>query len=313
MDSTPDAVLRHALDYLPSKAFLPIANVSKRFRFVWLADDVSTLLHINTSNGDDDERKIPAKPTRNVDDGERKIPAKPTRNGDDDERKIPAKPARNGDDDERKIPAKPEGNDKQEAPADAPGVTQSGSGPMEVDSDQVPTTSAAELRAVWSSGDAVKKTEQAKTNRTAQTPSRNRRLTNPLQIGNLFSVPWNKPRRKALNTALLAYYIDAGWTGKCKMRGVLTGAAARGDIEGMQYIFDNKLYPEDDIEICTIAAAAGRLEALIWLREERKLPWDPTEIHRESSENLHEDVMEYVEKNSEGHKIQLSYGVGLPW
>lgn len=268
MDSTPDAVLRHALDYLPSKAFLPIANVSKRFRFVWLADDVSTLLHINTSNGDDDERKIPSKP---------------------------------------------EGNDKQETPADAPGVSQSGSGPMEVDSDQITTTSAAELRAVWSSGDAVKNTEQAKTNRTAQTPSRNRRLTNPLQIGNLFSVPWNMPTRKALNTGLLAYYIDAGWTGKCKMKGVLTGAAARGDIEGMQYIFDNKLYPEDDIEICTIAAAAGRLEALIWLREERKLPWDPTEIHRESSENLHEDVMEYVEKNSEGHKIQLSYGVGLPW
>ena len=192
MDSTPDAVLRHALDYLPSKAFLPIANVSKRFRFVWLADDVSTLLHINTSNGDDDERKIPSKP---------------------------------------------EGNDKQETPADAPGVSQSGSGPMEVDSDQITTTSAAELRAVWSSGDAVKNTEQAKTNRTAQTPSRNRRLTNPLQIGNLFSVPWNMPTRKALNTGLLAYYIDAGWTGKCKMKGVLTGAAARGDIEGMQYIF----------------------------------------------------------------------------
>ena len=40
----------------------------------------------------------------------------------------------------------------------------------------------------------------------------------------------------------------------------------------MEYIFDNDLYPEDDIEICTIAAAAGQLDALIWLREVRKLP-----------------------------------------
>ena len=275
MDSTPDAVLRHALDYIPSKAFLPVANVSKRFRFVWLAEDASALLSSSTG----EEGKVPV----------------------DDERKMPARADES--DDERKMPAN---------------ALVSNDGPREVDSEQPTTTSAAELRAVWSSGDNGNhadnnKKEKAEAGQQASSPPRDRRLTNPLQIGNLFSVPWNKPARKSLNTSLLAYYIEQGWQGKCKMRNVLTGAAARGDIEGMQYIFDNKLYPEDDIEICTIAAAAGQLEALIWLREERKLPWDPTEIHRESSENLHEDVMEYVEKNSEGHKIQLSYGVGLPW
>ena len=275
MDSTPDAVLRHALDYIPSKAFLPVANVSKRFRFVWLAEDASALLSSSTG----EEGKVPV----------------------DDERKMPARADES--DDERKMPAN---------------ALVSNDGPREVDSEQPTTTSAAELRAVWSSGDNGNhadnnNNEKAEAGQKAPSPPRDRRLTNPLQIGNLFSVPWNKPARKSLNTSLLAYYIEQGWQGKCKMRNVLTGAAARGDIEGMQYIFDNKLYPEDDIEICTIAAAAGQLEALIWLREERNLPWDPTEIHRESSENLHEDVMEYVEKNSEGHKIQLSYGVGLPW
>ena len=279
MDSTPDAVLRHAFDYVPSKAFLPVANVSKRFRFVWLADDASALS--SSSPAPDAEGKVPA------DDDERKMPAR-TDDETDDERKIPADTALSND------------------------------GPMEVDSEQPTTTSAAELRAVWSSGDNGNHAdddnkEKVEAGQKAPTPPRDKRLTNPLQIGNLFSVPWNKPARKSLNTSLLAYFIEQGWQGKCKMRSVLTGAAARGDIEGMQYIFDNDLYPEDDIEICTIAAAAGQLDALIWLREERKLPWDPTEIHRESSENLHEDVMEYVEKNSEGHKIQLSYGVGLPW
>lgn len=262
MDSTPDAVLRHALDYVPSKAFLPVANVSKRFRFVWLAEDASTL---SSSSASDAEGKVPA---------------------DDDERKLPARTDDESDDDHKVQPT---------------------------------TTSAAELRAVWSSGDNGNHAdddnnkEKAEAGQKAPIRPRDRRLTNPLQIGNLFSVPWNKPARKSLNASLLAYFIEQGWQGKCKMRSVLTGAAARGDIEGMKYIFENDLYPEDDIEICTIAAAAGQLDALIWLREVRKLPWDPTEIHRESSENLHEDVMEYVEKNSEGHKIQLSYGVGLPW
>ena len=280
MDSTPDAVLRHAFDYVPSKAFLPVANVSKRFRFIWLADDASAL---SSSPASDAEGKVPA------DGDERKMPAR-TDDETDDERKIPADTA-----------------------------VVSNAGPMEMDDSEQPTTTpAAELRAVWSSGDNGNHAddankEKAKAGQKAPTTPRDRRLTNPLQIGNLFSVPWNKPARKSLNTQLLAYFIEQGWKGKCKMRSVLTGAAARGDVEGMEYIFDNDLYPEDDIEICTIAAAAGQLDALVWLREVRKLPWDPTEIHRESSENLHEDVMEYVEKNSEGHKIQLSYGVGLPW
>jgi hypothetical protein len=277
MNSTPDAVLRHALDYVPSKAFLPVAHVSKRFRFVWLAEDVSAL---GSSPSVADEEEVLF-----------------------DERK------KTGQADELKNPAAADENDERKIAAHV--------SEMEVDSEQTTTTSAAELRAVWSSGNNDNNTsnnnEKAEAGRKVPTPTRNRRLTNPLQIGNLFSVPWTKPGKKSLNTDLLAYYVDMGWNGKCKMRSVLTGAAARGDIEGMRYIFDNNLYPEDDIEICTIAAAAGQLDALIWLREERKLPWDPTEIHRESSENLHEDVMEYVEKNSEGHKIQLSYGVGLPW
>ena len=192
--------------------------------------------------------------------------------------------------------------------------------------------SAAGLRAVWAGTESTQACgydtcrnnadgcsfQCGKTNDeniTTPAPPRDKRLTSPLQIGNLFKYPWNKPARKSLNAALLQYYVENGWIqeGSCRMKRVMTGAAARGDIDGMEFIFDNDLYEQTDLEICTVAAAAGQLEALKWLREVRNHPWDPTEVHRESSENLHDDVMDYVEKNSQGHQIQLSYGVGLPW
>ena len=110
MDSTPDAVLRHAFDYVPSKAFLPVANVSKRFRFVWLADDASALSSGGKIPADDDERKMPAR----------------TNDETDDERKMPADTA-----------------------------VVSNAGPMEEDSEQPTTTSAAELRGTKYSGHKI--------------------------------------------------------------------------------------------------------------------------------------------------------------
>jgi hypothetical protein len=140
-----------------------------------------------------------------------------------------------------------------------------------------------------------------------------RRRTSPLQIGNLFRAPWNRPGRGTLNTSLLGYYVENGWGGRDRLRRVAFGAAARGDIEGMEYLFDRDLYPQDDPDVCTSCAAAGQLEALIWLREVRGCPWDPTEVHRESSENSQEGVVDYVEQHAQGHEIQTVYGVGLPW
>jgi hypothetical protein len=102
---------------------------------------------------------------------------------------------------------------------------------------------------------------------------------------------------------------------------------SRGDIHGMHFMVTNgycSLY--DDENLCTMAGAAGQLEALMWLRGELDhenvcndthgriiCPWNPTEVHREAAENSHDHVLEYVERRSETHQIQTHYGVGLPW
>lgn len=95
---------------------------------------------------------------------------------------------------------------------------------------------------------------------------------------------------------------------------VLREAAARGDIRGMMHLMDRSLCNQSDKDICTVTGAAGHLEALKWLRDEKHWPWDPAEVMRETSENLHVEIMTYVEQNSAGHEIQTrSYGVDLPW
>ncbi len=106
---------------------------------------------------------------------------------------------------------------------------------------------------------------------------------------------------------------------------VMYESAMRGDIHGMNFMATHRYSSFDQENICTMAGAAGQLTALMWLRgdihvdgcedlrDKRKCPWDPTEVHREAAENAHYDVVEYVERNSEGFKIQVHYGVGLPW
>mmetsp|Transcript_10832 Transcript_10832/g.23484 ORF Transcript_10832/g.23484 Transcript_10832/m.23484 type:complete len:288 (-) Transcript_10832:2872-3735(-) len=275
MDSLPDAVLRNVLSFVPSKAFLPTCHVSKTFRRVWLGEDVL----VTADDGDGDDRKLPA--VVSVD-----------------------------------MPV-----DDEIGSLDSVIRSSTGNQRGEEDSNRNTATEAAGLRAVWACDGAGSDSFRRGTNNTKKgtivttTSPRDKRLTSPLQIGNLFACQWNKPARRALNTALLQYYVENGWIedGSCRMKRVMTGAAARGDIDGMEYIFDHGFYEQTDVDICTVAAAAGQLDALKWLREARNHPWDPTEVHRESSENLHDDVMDYVEKNSQGHQIQLSYGVGLPW
>jgi hypothetical protein len=131
---------------------------------------------------------------------------------------------------------------------------------------------------------------------------------------------------------------DDAERGKKMLKKVMLQTASRGDIHGMNYMFINGYFPLNDEEICTTAGAAGKLEALKWLRGEGQVqcegqgkvttnkdmncgdnknkiccPWNPTEVHREAAENSHEDIMDYVEKNCKNHEIQMHYGVGLPW
>ncbi len=168
-------------------------------------------------------------------------------------------------------------------------------------------------------------------------------VTNPFALGNLFETTWHQQRalgdrfqrNNVLNKSLLAYYVSNGFgsvsncgsqgRGSQILRKVMLETAARGDIEGMWFMSKKGYFQLNDKEICCMAGAAGQLEALKWLRGEildgiqcgRKegilCPWDPTEVHREAAENSHNHIIEYVEKNCEGHQIQMSYGVGLPW
>jgi len=137
--------------------------------------------------------------------------------------------------------------------------------------------------------------------------------TNPLQLGNLFQAHWNK-KQSVLSTTLLEYYISCGWNDPVLIQRVLRETAARGDIAGMMVLVDRNLCNLKDVNICTVAGAAGHLKALRWLREQKQWPWDPTEVAREASENLHVAVMSYVEQHSAGYELRSpSYGDGLPW
>lgn len=140
--------------------------------------------------------------------------------------------------------------------------------------------------------------------------------TNPLQLGNLYQTHWNSKKPSVLSITLLEYYVKCGWNDPTLLQRVLKEAAARGDIAGMQFLVHRckHLSGNNDADICTVAGAAGHLKALRWLREEQEWPWDPTEVMKEASENLHVAVMTYVEQNSAGYELKSpSYGDGLPW
>lgn len=149
--------------------------------------------------------------------------------------------------------------------------------------------------------------------------------TDPLMIGNIFPLAWRflPEENIGMNTSLLKFYMENGY-GKNKpelVKKVMMNAASRGDITGIYFMISNE-YCSLDYEICTMSGAAGQLKTLRWLRgdliiDDYKLrqpcPWDPTEVHREAAENSHDDIIEFVEKNSNNHQIQTHYGVGLPW
>lgn len=154
--------------------------------------------------------------------------------------------------------------------------------------------------------------------------------TDPLSTGYLFDTPWGNLQGKnsKLNLELLSYFVQNGYgtRNKCNsLKKVMLQTASRGDIEGMYFMSEKDIYPLNEEDITTMAAAAGQLIALQFLRGkailcdgkefilEKKCPWNPTDVHREAAENCHEDILDYVEKNCEGHQIQISYGVGLPW
>lgn len=141
-------------------------------------------------------------------------------------------------------------------------------------------------------------------------------FTNPFEIGNLFGSPWNYVNSAdgpvpELRIPLLNYYIECGWKGRWIE--LMRGCASRGDINGMSFLINkSSIIPKDNIDFCTIAGAAGHIDALKWLREKNHFSWDAVEVYKEASENLHTNVMDYIESNTDKDVVSC-YGDGMPW
>eukprot|EP00566_Odontella_aurita_P023474 CAMPEP_0113546692 /NCGR_PEP_ID=MMETSP0015_2-20120614/11944_1 /TAXON_ID=2838 /ORGANISM="Odontella" /LENGTH=208 /DNA_ID=CAMNT_0000447169 /DNA_START=241 /DNA_END=867 /DNA_ORIENTATION=+ /assembly_acc=CAM_ASM_000160 len=150
---------------------------------------------------------------------------------------------------------------------------------------------------------------------SAQSPGRMRRrelieacISNPvrnlLDHSTTISLPLRVP--------LLEYYISCGWRGDAHFKVLLYRAIARGDIHGVTLLVDRGLCKLDDEEICSVAASAGQLDTLLWLRQERGCPWKPVEAYQRASENFHHSVMKYVYLSSDDSEIGVG-SAGMPW
>lgn len=115
-----------------------------------------------------------------------------------------------------------------------------------------------------------------------------------------------------LRVPLLEYYVSCGWVGESHLKVLLHRAVARGDIHGASILVDRGLCRLDDAQICTVAASAGQLDTLLWLRQERGCPWKPAEAFQKASENSHDSVMKYVYLSSDESEIAAGSAPGMP-
>eukprot|EP00586_Coscinodiscus_wailesii_P022361 CAMPEP_0172508806 /NCGR_PEP_ID=MMETSP1066-20121228/214989_1 /TAXON_ID=671091 /ORGANISM="Coscinodiscus wailesii, Strain CCMP2513" /LENGTH=126 /DNA_ID=CAMNT_0013286973 /DNA_START=240 /DNA_END=616 /DNA_ORIENTATION=+ len=125
--------------------------------------------------------------------------------------------------------------------------------------------------------------------------------------------------KNTLNTNLLQYYIYNGYNIITQSKVIMLSCAARGDITGMSFLLHRNIYSlsqhdDDSHDVCTVAGAAGQLDALMWLVEVAKFPWHPRDVFREASENVAgEEVMNYVERVAgDSFCGGQPYGVGMP-
>lgn len=139
--------------------------------------------------------------------------------------------------------------------------------------------------------------------------------TRPLLMGNLFLAPWYKPSTNKMQTKLLEYFISCGWDGRKHAKKLIRECVSRGDVEGLQFLVNHNLANIKDSDYCAVAGAAGQLEALKWLREVQRCPWDPSEVYQEASENVQLHIMQYVElKAGAGTRdVGSCSQYGMPW
>ena len=135
---------------------------------------------------------------------------------------------------------------------------------------------------------------------------------------NLYDISYTSIK-PTLRRDLLRYHLSNGLSRHpSSLNSVLIRAAELGDTDGMSYVVDNdicRITPNIGHKVCTAAAAAGKLDALIYAREMFGCPWDARKAYAEAErgskvgrDGCH-SVLVYIYLNSDDI---LSGGAGMP-
>ena len=113
-----------------------------------------------------------------------------------------------------------------------------------------------------------------------------------------------------LHTNLLEYYLETCDLADhaAPLKSILVRAAQIGDIDAMTYLIEKKVCSKDDVAICTAAAEAGQMDALIYAREVFGCPWNARKAFEAASRRRRDSIMTYIYLNSD----DIAHSAGMP-
>ena len=114
-----------------------------------------------------------------------------------------------------------------------------------------------------------------------------------------------------LHKNLLEYYLESCNLANhsASLRAILIRAAQIGDTDAMTYLIEEKkVCLKDDVAVCTAAAEAGQLDALIYAREVFGCPWNARKAYEAASKRRRGSIMTYIYLNSD----DIAHSAGMP-
>ena len=110
---------------------------------------------------------------------------------------------------------------------------------------------------------------------------------------------------------LLEYYLESCGLADdpASLKSILIRAAQIGDTDAMTYLVEQKkVCVKDDVAVCTAAAEAGQLDALIYAREVFGCPWNARKAYEAASKRRRDSIMTYIYLNSD----DIAHSAGMP-
>ena len=110
---------------------------------------------------------------------------------------------------------------------------------------------------------------------------------------------------------LLDYYLECCDLAKhsASLKAILIRAAQIGDTDAMTYLIEEKkVCLKDDVAVCTAAAEAGQLDALIFAREVFGCPWNAKKAYEAARKRRRDSIMTYIYLNSD----DIAHSAGMP-